>query len=130
MAWNFWSPRSTLVDQSPISILPQTLELPCKVKPHAEVWAVSMTEHQAMLDEFFEDPQLTILVTGNLDPTEAYPGCVSVEFGSHWSLNNGGAGDIIMRLTRQNQTSSSAVGRFLLELVVSTDINYLKPVTN
>lgn len=99
MAWNFWSPRSTLVDQSPISILPQTLELPCKVKPHAEVWAVSMTEHQAMLDEFFADPHLTILVTGNLDPTEAYPGCVSVEFGSHWSLNNGGAGDIIMRLT-------------------------------
>ena len=39
-----------------------------------------MTEHQAMLDEFFEDPQLTVLVTGNLDPTEAYPGCVSVEF--------------------------------------------------
>jgi len=36
-----------------------------------DVWAVSMTEHQAMLDEFFEDPQLTVLVTGNLDPTEA-----------------------------------------------------------
>lgn len=56
-----------------------------------------------MLDEFFADPQLTILVTGNLDPTEAYPGCVSVEFGSHWSpkrrhLNNGLGGGNIMRL--------------------------------
>eukprot|EP00434_Breviolum_minutum_P026815 symbB.v1.2.023699.t1/scaffold2183.1/size166057/3 len=49
-----------------------------------DVWAVSMTEHQAMLDEFFADPQLTILVTGNLDPTEASSAPLSFSHRPSW----------------------------------------------
>ena len=40
----------------------------------ADVWAVSLTEHQAMLDEIFADPELLVLVTGNLPRAETRPG--------------------------------------------------------
>ena len=36
-----------------------------------EEWAVSLTEHQAMLDEIFADPQIVMLVTGNIDRDQA-----------------------------------------------------------
>ena len=36
-----------------------------------QVWAVSLTEHQAMLDEIFAAPQLLVLVSGNLAPSDA-----------------------------------------------------------
>ena len=36
-----------------------------------QVWAVSLTEHQAMLDEILAAPQLLVLVSGNLAPSDA-----------------------------------------------------------
>ncbi|CAK9082845.1 Insulin-degrading enzyme (Insulin protease) (Insulinase) (Insulysin) [Durusdinium trenchii] len=34
-------------------------------------WAVSPTEHEAMLDEMFAEPELLVLVTGNIDQAQA-----------------------------------------------------------
>ena len=47
--------------------------------PLRQVWAVSLTEHQAMLDEVFATPRLLVLVSGNLAPSDATLGLLGSE---------------------------------------------------
>jgi len=69
-----------VTSQQPYQHALEALELVSVTQTHSrkamlqavqDVWAVSLTEHQAMLDEILAAPQLLVLVSGNLAPSDA-----------------------------------------------------------
>lgn len=69
-----------VTSQQPYQHAMEALELVSVTQTHSrkamlqavqDVWAVSLTEHQAMLDEILAAPQLLVLVSGNLAPSDA-----------------------------------------------------------
>lgn len=71
-----------VTSQQPYQHALEALELVSVTQTHSrkamlqavqDVWAVSLTEHQAMLDEILAAPQLLVLVSGNLAPRPPSP---------------------------------------------------------